>query len=79
MQFSEAFKQVAKDRGYSIPAIAEEAGVKYGSLASILVKGNPTVDTMNRYLAVLGYEVVLAPVGTKLPSGCHVIEAGESK
>ena len=77
MDFSAAYRAIAKSRGYSIPAAAEAAGTKYGSLANVLKRNNPGVQVAGKYLAPLGYEVVLAPVGTKLPEGCHVIGGGE--
>lgn len=77
MDFNVAYRAIAKERGYSIPAAAEAAGTKYGSLANVLKRNNPGVQVAAKYLKALGYEVVLAPVGAKLPSGCYVIEEGE--
>lgn len=79
MDFNEAYRAIAKERGYSIPAAAEAAGTKYGSLANVLKRNNPGVQVAAKYLRALGYEVVLAPVGTNFPAGCYVVDGGEAQ
>lgn len=74
MVFSEVLRKVAKSRGYTITALAEEIGIKYGALASALRKGNPSVNAMNRYFGAMGYEVVVMPKGSRLPEGAYVLE-----
>lgn len=76
MDFNNAFRGIVGSRGYTITSAAEAAGITYGALSSALVKNNPSVAAMNRYIKALGYQVALVPVGTKLPDGSYVLEAG---
>lgn len=73
MQFKDAFKAIAKSRGYTQSGIADEVGVRLASLATVLRKNNPTVNGVSKYLRVLGYDISLTPVGAKLPEGSYVI------
>lgn len=73
MEFNEAFKAITKARGNTIQGVAETVGNKYGSLASTLSKNNPTVNGISKYLRVLGYDIALVPVGSKLPEGSYVV------
>ncbi|MBY4798341.1 helix-turn-helix domain-containing protein [Collinsella sp. AGMB00827] len=75
--FQDAMKQIIKSRGYTILGLAEQVGVKYGSLSGILRKNNPTVSGISKYLRVLGYDIALIPNGAKLPEGSYVITKEE--
>ena len=80
MRFADAYRDIAKRRGYSMPKLADALGVAYGSIASMLHKGNPTVDAMDKYLGRLGYSVAIVPAGSNLPDGSYVLEPSkESK
>lgn len=67
MKFSDAYRTIYKSRGYTQQQLADVLGIRQSSVSSFLKKGNPSVDTLIGYLAPLGYEVALVPVGTRLP------------
>lgn len=76
MEFNKAMKGIIATRGFTQTGLAETVGVKLGSLGNILRKNNPTVNGISKYLRVLGYDIALVPVGSRLPEGSYVITAG---
>ena len=77
MKFCDAFIDAMKTRGYTRHAVAQEVAVSDAAVWSVINKNNPSMDVAMRYLKVLGYQVVLAPVGVRLPEGCYALDGGE--
>lgn len=78
MKIGDALRAIVKSRGFTQSALAERLHIKQPSVAIVLSnKNTPGLDTLNNYLEVLGYRVALVPVGTNLPEGCYLIDAGE--
>lgn len=74
MNYSDAFRQIMKSRGYTQRELAAVIGIAQGSLSSSLKEGNPTLLTAGKYLGPLGYKLALVPVGSRLPDGSVVID-----
>ena len=74
MNYSDAFRQIMKSRGYTQRELAAVIGIAQGSLSCSLKDGNPTLSTASKYLGPLGYTLALGPVGSRLPDGSHVLD-----
>ena len=79
MKFSDAYRTIYKSRGYTQQRLADVLGIRQSSVSSFLKKGNPSVDTLIGYLAPLGYEVALVPVGTRLPDGSTTLSPSDGE
>lgn len=74
INYSDAYKQIMKSRGYTQRELAAVIGIAQGSLSCSLKEGNPTLSTAGKYLQPLGYKLALVPVGSRLPDGSVVID-----
>ena len=74
MNYSDAYRQIMKSRGYTQRELAAVIGIAQGSLSCSLKEGNPTLSTAGKYLGPLGYKLALVPVGSRLPDGSVVID-----
>lgn len=83
MNLKDAIKGMLKFRHKTQQELAEGVGVKgQSSISNALCRGNITVETLAKYCAVCGYEVVIQPSNTrgKRPEGQFVIdETGPKK
>lgn len=79
MKFSDAYHTIYKSRGYTQQALADALGIRQSSVSSLLKKGNPSVDALVGYLAPLGYEVALVPVGSRLPDGSMTLSPSDGE
>jgi transcriptional regulator with XRE-family HTH domain len=79
MKFSDAYRIIYKSRGYTQQALADTLGIRQSSVSSFLKMGNPSADAMIRYLAPLGYDVALVPVGTRLPDGSMTLSPSDGE
>lgn len=87
MRFSTAFREIAASRKVSYArlgmAVAATTGraVSAAAVASMVRKGNPSLDALRPYLSAMGYEVALVPAGTEalLPEGSYVIDEGADR
>ena len=78
MKIGDALRAIMRSRGFTQMALADRLRIKQPGVAKMLRNENaPRLDTLNNYLEVLGYRVALVPVGTNLPEGCYLIDAGE--
>ena len=79
MGMGEAYRSLMESKGLTQNDIAGLVGVNQSSVASFLIKGNPSLGVMYRYLLPLGYEVCLKPAGAEMPDGfIGVTPAGRS-
>lgn len=76
MRFKQAMLTVLDSRGYTQSELARDVGVSAGAISSMLRKGNPSVAVINKYMHGLGYQVVLVPIGARMPNGCYVLTEG---
>lgn len=77
MKFAQAFSAILSARGYTQTGLADDIGVSRQAVTQLIRKNNPTVDSLDRYLARLGYRVALVPVGARLPDGSYVLEGSD--
>lgn len=78
METGNAVRSIAKERGFTQDSLASELGVSQAAAWKIFRESaNPSVGVLSAYLAPMGYQVALVPVGTKLPNGCYVIESSK--
>ena len=74
MTAAEAIKSIIKRNHITQETLAKILGFKHQSgISGILSNGNPKLNTLNRILEPLGYEVVAAPKGIPLKEGAIVI------
>lgn len=74
MKFNEALKEILKKRGYTQLSLAAELGITQSSISSCLMKNNPRLSVMARYVTPMGYSVALVPNGTKLSEDCIILD-----
>lgn len=75
MKAGEAVSEIAKARGFTQDSLAKELGVSHTAAWKFFTgSSNPTVSSLSAYLAPMGYQIALTPVGSKLPDGCYVLE-----
>lgn len=77
MEWKDAFKAIIGSAGYTQSSLAEKMGVKQPSVSNVISYNNPKMNVAVKYLSELGYQVVLAPIGVKLPERCYTLEASE--
>lgn len=71
--FGDETKRLMAQAGLNAAEMARRCGVTYQSVQSLVAKGNPSMAVAVRYLSELGYDVVIAPRGKRLPEGSAVI------
>lgn len=74
MNYAEAFKKILSLKGLSQMELANRTDTRQGSIASMLYKGNPSLQVASRYLDACGYDVVLVPKGAHLPKDSFIVD-----
>lgn len=65
----EMYRALMAEKGLTQTEVAELVGVNQSSVASFMIKGNPSLSVLYRYLLPLGYEVCVKPVDAETPDG----------
>ena len=79
MNVSDAIRTILKVNNGTQRVLAEKAEVSLGSISSMLNRGNPRLNVLNKVVGAMGYKVVLAPESAVpfLPDTCLVVESSE--